>query len=211
LYHHLKSLNRIIYQNGQNHYKLNEEGQELTAWFLKSDTGTVTVKKINSFTIFINPIFNKLDKNFRVSIIVSFLLTLFGFYYADRSNLIVLGPLIVQNTDKYNVAINILSLFFILTIIGLASYLINRKMDFRQIIAGTLYSLIPTYFTIIILSILSVELNTQFWRFISIILQLLYLVISTASLIRNGMRIERSIIIHLIILYILMFVSYQFI
>ncbi len=209
LYHHLKSLKHITYQNENNQYLLNDKGREITAWFLKTDTGKVTVNKIDSFTMFMNPLLDIIEKHSKRSIIICLTIIITGFYFSHLSNIIIIGPIIIQNNAKYSIFINVLSLLFIIFSIHFVAYFSHRKTDY--LINGLLISVTPVYLVIIILSLLSINILSIVWIVLSILLQTFYLSVNIAITIRNGSKIEQSIITHILILYMLLFFSFQYV
>ena len=46
LYHHLKGLGTLIYQDEHSRYLLTEKGEQISAWFLRTESGKVKVEKI---------------------------------------------------------------------------------------------------------------------------------------------------------------------
>ncbi|MCY3413073.1 MAG: helix-turn-helix transcriptional regulator [Candidatus Heimdallarchaeota archaeon] len=207
LYHHLKTLNGYILQDDQNRYLLTDKGRELAAWFTRQETGKVTVKKIDSFTILSRPIFDFVDTqrmNFLIGLGIVLVVALLR---SETTEIWLCGPFIDQD---YHILKNIFAPFVLLGSYFLVLKLMGSK-DPVAIIIGLGLALTPGFVFLIIYSYITLILSITAFFILSVLLQFWYLSIMTAVLIYyENLKIERSILINVIILYVLQLVSFYF-
>lgn len=203
LYHHLKALNSIIYQNEQSHYCLNDEGHKLVSWFLKTDSILVSVKKVDSFTILMNPIHSFLEHYTPFSHISSLIIILIGLIYSSIHKVVVVGPFITQEINTSYLIFNILTNTLLIMVITLLSGKSLKKS--YQIVKELHFGLFPPFLLVILIFLLKIQLSSILWMIVSFILQFVFMSYSTSVLARNAIKVERSILIVLFALYFLIF------
>lgn len=213
IYHHLKALNQLITQNSSNLYILNDKGVAVCEWFLQTNQGKTSVQKISSFTSITYKLFTIIENNSKLVLLLSLFGLFLGFYFSQDLEIVILGPFLLPKPDF----IEIKQIFFfnITIIIGLfllfssIIYHINRKILGRPMVIIFCLSLLPVNLIVILVYILelliTVNISLPIWIFLSLICQFFYLILNSSALISfYGINIEKSVIIMLSNLYLLL-------
>ena len=218
IYHHLSKLDAVISQDSSNLYVLNEDGVSICEWFLQTKKGQVTVKKIDAFTSFTNPIVQLINNNSSIILPIGIVSLLLAFYLGSELGILSLGPFLLpvikfessSNLLLFNVIIQLgLLLIYIFTI-----YFVYKKKNIvdKRIITGYLVSLFPNIFVIYLFFIIDYyyefELELIFWILISITNQMIFLLVNSSILLINyGSSVEKSITIVLSNLYLILLIA----
>ncbi|MDH5404734.1 MAG: helix-turn-helix domain-containing protein, partial [Candidatus Heimdallarchaeota archaeon] len=199
LYFHIKELNKLITQTDTKDYILTEEGSKICNWFL-SGNGKPMVKKIDAFTIVLNPYYTKLENNsiLRIGILIlSFVALVFSFY----TGVILIGSIIYPIYDTSNditVLINIFGFIIeVLLVLLLSRFIGKAKLKVSKV---SIYVTLSNFFSYVVIFILLiipfiVKISVLLWFILVVISQIYSILVLSALLVIEGtINPERSLL-----------------
>lgn len=207
-------------QNEDNKYILNEAGEQLCKWFIGSNEGKAEVTKIETFSYLSNLLTSKILHS--KTILGSFILiTLFAIFLSTKFEIIIIGTFLLPVPDQIPLS-NLLYYNIIFYLIILLFYHALGKLVGGSNFQFSIHSLsifivshFPTHIVVIFLYLLNtvipISLGIIMWLIISVILQFLFVAITSSFHISNhGIGITRSLIISFSSLYLTLLISIYF-
>ncbi len=219
IYHHLKQLKPVIEQTKSKHYILNPTGIQLCEWFLQSTQGKTTVRKMNSFTMLSRSIVVRTAYNPKTCLPIALLVLLCGYFSASHMQVLIMGPLSLPLNSHMSVpvlfAINVIAATGAYLLISMFSYISSPKKQALGLKNLTVYvvSIVPSSAIVLILTASNAlgidRLSLATWILLSILCQLWFLIMnSTTLVIFAGSSVERSALIVLTTLYLLVTITF---
>lgn len=213
LYHHLKYLGPLIYQDENKFYLLNEEGENVCKWFIGNENH-ITVRKIDAFTRISYPINNFIEENELLILFFGLVMVISGQLIANNLDLVIFGSLFIFPGVENLIILNLLSLLGVIMLYVFSVFLVFKRVELRSIVVAII-SLIPSYLAMIILGIISIitglgAISSVIWFIISVLSQFAFLSLNSAFLVNYyGLKIERSILIVIVNLYLQLIIAFM--
>ena len=217
IYHHLSILGPLITQDQDKLYILTEEGVKVSEWFLKSKKGKVTVRRLDAFTMLASPLINiTISKTTFLLPVVTIFLSLM-FYISSTMDIMIFGLFIYIAPEETSqliilgIELGLVIASFFIYVYSSGLFLSSKTLD-KRILAVYLTSLTPSAIVVLVAYILnlvgSVTIQNEMWLIISLISQVFFLLLNSSALVLfYGARIEKSALITLGNMYLIVILS----
>ena len=185
IYHHLKSMNQFVCQDGNKQYILTEDGHDLCRWFLDSDGGNAKVDQIVAFSsrnaLFIQFVeqHQKSSLSFMILFLISTLIVI------SSSDVLILGPFLFNKPaslkSQSTLLFNFLSVLICLISYSIFGSLLSKKplkiflMFNPKVISVFFFALAPVLLEVLIISALKIQILASIWFIIVIANQIFFL------------------------------------
>ena len=216
IYHHLNILGPLITQDQTKLYILTEEGVRVCEWFLKSNKGRVTIRRLDAFTMLASPFINRAisKTTFLLPLVIIFLSLVF--YISSTMDILIFGLFIYIAPDNSQLIILGIELGLVIACFFIYVYssglLLNSKTLDKRILTVYLTSLTPSAIIVLVAYFMnmvgSITIQNEMWLIISLISQVFFLLLNSSALVLfYGARIEKSALITLGNMYLIVILS----
>lgn len=214
IYHHIKIIGDLLTQDEGNKYILTEKGVEVCEWFL-GFKGKVKIERIDAFTQISRPVVEYIIRYQKWILVIGPIIILAGNIAAFKLDLINFGPFILTDHHEHKMGLFIFNLLSIPTLFvvswALARFLKKGGIGKRPLTLILITVLLPVNIIALILFLLAnARIPLLVYIFFIVINHLFFLFISSSFMAYQGISVERSAILSLFLLYLIMFAVFIF-